>query len=135
MAPPSISALTEMDWGDWEGFGLEELRDRYGEEYARNEALGVDFRPPGGESPRDVQVRVRRWLMSTAADRKSMIAVTHLGVLRAVLAAATGWDMTGKPPVRLQGDALHRFLVDERGIISIVECNVALAAKPGERPM
>ncbi len=132
--PPSATALTEMDWGDWEGFGLEELRHRYGDEFARNEALGLDFRPPGGESPRDVLGRVHPWLLSAAANRTCMIAVTHLGVLRAVLAAATGWDMIGKPPIKLQGDALHRFAVDDRGNISIVECNVALAAKPGEFP-
>jgi 2,3-bisphosphoglycerate-dependent phosphoglycerate mutase len=126
--PPSASALTEMDWGDWEGFGLDELRNRYGDEFARNEASGLDFRPPGGESPRDVLRRVHGWLTATAANRARVVAVTHLGVLRAVLAAATGWDMTGKPPVRLQGDALHRFAVDDRGNISIVECNVVLAA-------
>jgi probable phosphoglycerate mutase len=66
--------------------------------------------------------------MATAANRARVVAVTHLGVLRAVLAAATGWDMTGKPPVRLQGNALHRFAVDDQGNISIVECNVVLAA-------
>jgi len=128
-APPSASALTEMDWGDWEGFSLEELRNRHGAEYTRNEALGLDFRPPGGESPRDVLSRVHRWLLSTAARRARIVAVTHLGVLRVVLAAATDWDMTGKPPVRLQSDALHRFAVDARGKISIVECNVGLVAK------
>ncbi len=59
-----------------------------------------------------------------------MIAVTHLGVLRVMLAAATGWDMTGKPPVRLRSDALHRFAVDARGGVSIVECNVPLVTQP-----
>jgi len=132
--PRSASALIEMDWGAWEGFSLEELRSRYGAEYARNEALGLDFRPPGGESPRDVQGRVHAWLVSAAASRARIVAVTHLGVLRVVLAAATGWDMTGKPPVRLQSDALHRFAVDARGKISIVECNVGLIAKTDNLP-
>jgi broad specificity phosphatase PhoE len=129
--PPFANALAEMDWGEWEGFRLDELRNRYGEEFARNEALGLDFRPPGGESPRDVLGRVHHWLISATANRARVIAVTHLGVLRAVLAAASGWDMTGKPPVPLKNDALHRFAVDERGKISIVECNMALVAKPG----
>ena len=123
-------ALTEMDWGEWEGFALDELRERYGAAYARNEAAGLDFRPPGGESPRDVQARVRDWLVRTAACHGAVRAVTHLGVLRAVLAAATGWDMTGKAPIRLQSDALHRFAVDERGAIAVVECNVSLLHGP-----
>ena len=49
------------------------------------------------------------------AGMNPSIAVTHKGVMRAVLAAATGWDMTGKPPLRLQGGALHRFEVDADG--------------------
>ena len=61
-----------------------------------------------------------------------MVAVTHKGVLRAVLAAATGWDMMGKPPVRLQSGALHRFAVDPDGRVSIVECNVPLVGEPAD---
>jgi probable phosphoglycerate mutase len=60
-----------------------------------------------------------------------VVAVTHKGVLRAVLAAATGWDMMGKPPVRMQNGTLHRFAVDTGGRISIVESNVPLVGKSG----
>jgi len=128
--PRCDSALIEMDWGDWEGFRLDELRARCGAEFVRLEAQGLDFRPPGGESPRDVLHRVRGWLKSAALDEKQVIAVSHNGVLRAVLAAATGWDMTDKPPVRLKPDTLHRFAVARDGAISIVECNVPLALAP-----
>jgi len=126
--PRREDALTEMDWGAWEGLTLAQLRWRFGAEFSRMEALGLDFRPPGGESPRDVRRRVQRWLVEVAAHGDAIAAVTHKGVLRAVLAAATGWDMTCKPPVRLQDDALHRFAVDEAGTIRIVACNVPLRA-------
>lgn len=130
-APRSEPALIEMDWGDWEGFRLDELRLRFGDEFARNEAAGLDFRPPGGESPREVRDRVVRWLATLAPSRQPVVAVTHKGVLRAVLAAATGWDMTSKPPIRLHSGALHEFEVDGDGRISILECNVPLAGKRG----
>jgi probable phosphoglycerate mutase len=120
-----------MDWGEWDGFGLDELRRRFGGEFARHEAAGLDFRPPGGESPRDVRDRVARWLAAIAARRQPVVAVTHKGVLRAVLAAATGWDMTCKPPIRLQSGALHRFEVDAGGRVSLLECNVPLGGKAG----
>lgn len=129
--PRTEPALIEMDWGDWEGYGLDELRLRFGDSFAKNEAAGLDFRPPGGESPRDVRDRVVRWLGALAAHGEPVAAVTHKGVLRAVLAAATGWDMTGKPPVRLQNGALHRFDVDTRGRIAVLQCNVPLAGQPG----
>lgn len=133
--PRCEAALTEMDWGAWEGLTLADLRARFGVEFSRMEDRGLDFRPPGGESPRDVQRRVRRWLVDVATRGESIAAVTHKGVLRAVLAAATGWDMTCKPPVRLRDDALHRFAVDGAGAIAIVACNVSLrAAAIDERP-
>lgn len=131
-APCRESALTEMDWGEWEGFGLDALRDRFGAEFARNEAAGLDFRPPGGESPRDVQHRVQRWLKVIAAQGRPVIAVTHKGVLRAVLATAIGWNMTGKPPIRLQEEALHRFAVDGSGTVLVLECNVPLVTPRGD---
>ena len=131
-APPREEpALIEMDWGDWEGYGLDELRQRFGDAFARNEAAGLDVRPPGGESPRDVRDRVVGWLGEVAARGEPVVAVTHKGVLRAVLAAATGWDMMGKPPIRLRNGALHRFAVDTRGRVSVVECNVPLAGNSG----
>ncbi len=127
VTPLREDALTEMDWGAWEGLTLAELRLRFGAEFARMESRGLDFRPPGGESPRDTQDRVRGWLARAAAGQSPGVAVTHKGVLRAVLALATGWDMTCKPPVRLLADALHRFAVDDDGTVSIVACNVPLA--------
>jgi probable phosphoglycerate mutase len=58
----------------------------------------------------------------------SIVVVTHKGVLRAVLSAATGWDMTAKPPLRLDGAALHRFEIDADGKIGVLEHNIPLAA-------
>ena len=121
-------ALTEMDWGEWEGFDLRTLRERHGEAFARNEAAGLDFRPPGGESPRDVRDRVVRFLAAGATTHEAWIAVSHKGVLRAVLSAATGWDMTGKAPLRLRRDAIHWFAVESGGRIEVLACNVPLAA-------
>ena len=51
-------ALIEMDWGDWEGQVFKQLRRELGDTVRANEARGVDFRPPGGESPREVQARL-----------------------------------------------------------------------------
>jgi probable phosphoglycerate mutase len=120
-------ALIEMDWGDWEGSTLDELRNADGAAFAQNEARGFDFRAPGGESPREVHERLQPWLARVATSPAPVIAVTHLGVLRVIVAAATGWDMTGKPPIRLKSDAVHRFTVDQRGRVAIVECNLPLA--------
>lgn len=124
------SALTEMDWGNWEGQKLDELRAIDADAYARNEACGLDFRPPGGESPREVLARLQPWLERVGASSLPVVAVTHLGVLRVMLAAATGWDMTGKPPLRLASGAAHRFAIDRRGCVTIDACNIPLFSRP-----
>lgn len=110
---PREPRIVEMDWGEWEGERLSDLRERLGDAMALNEARGLDFTPPGGESPRMVLDRVRQWLLEVSVPT---LAVTHRGVIRVILAAATGWDMRGKPPVKLDWRAVHFFEVDAHGI-------------------
>jgi broad specificity phosphatase PhoE len=93
--------LIEMDWGELQGRRLADLRTATPSAMAANEARGLDFRPPGGESPREVCARVRSLLAELAADPRPVVAVCHKGVIRAALALATGWNMQSKPPVRL----------------------------------
>jgi broad specificity phosphatase PhoE len=99
--------LIEMDWGAWEGLSGADLRAAAPAALAANEALGLDFRPPGGESPREVVDRVRALIAELAIDPTPVVAVSHKGVIRAALALATGWDMRTRPPLRLRrADAL-----------------------------
>jgi len=113
--------LMEMRWGEWQGETLEGLRTSLGEAMEENEARGLDFRPPGGESPREVMLRVGEWLREL---KTPTLAVTHRGVIRAVLALATGWDFRGRPPAKLDWTAVHFFDVDEAGRPSVRELNV-----------
>lgn len=101
--------LAEMSWGAWEGRRLAELRTELGAAMRENEARGLDFRPAGGESPREVLARVREWLSEIS---EPTLAITHRGVIRAVLVAATGWDLRGPPPAKLDWNAFHLFQVE-----------------------
>jgi probable phosphoglycerate mutase len=123
--------LIEMDWGAWEGRTVTALRTALGPAMAAAEAKGLDLRPPGGESPREVRERVRRFFRKVAAEGAAQgpaVAVTHKGVIRAALALATGWDMQSDPPVRLRWDALHLFAVASDGTPSVDRLNIPLAA-------
>ena len=119
-------ALTEMDWGSFEGYSLPELRARWGDEFLDNERRGLDFRPPHGESPRDVAARLRCWIETLDAGGPPIIGITHKGVLRALLALATGWQMFDKPPLKLRAAMLHRFTLDEDRRIAVDACNIPL---------
>ena len=116
--------IIEMDWGEWEERTLAELREELGDAMAQNEARGLDFRPPGGESPRAVIERIKPWLREIAAAGVPTLAVTHRGVIRAILAEASGWDMRGKPPAKLDWRAVHFFLLDAQGRPSVERLNV-----------
>ena len=45
--------LIEMNWGEWEGRKLKDLREQHGASLAENEDRGLDMQPPGGETPRE----------------------------------------------------------------------------------
>jgi broad specificity phosphatase PhoE len=108
-------ALVEMSWGEWEGEILKPLRRRLGAEMRGNEARGIDFCPPGGESPRQVQARLEPWLETIAASGEDTAAVVHKGIIRCIYSLASGWDMCGESPVDFAWDALHRFELDTHG--------------------
>ncbi|MBK1696840.1 histidine phosphatase family protein [Rhodovibrio salinarum] len=109
-------ALAERSWGSWEGERLPELRSRYGSDMKNWEARGLDFRAPQGESSRDLQARLMPLLVRLAADATDTLAVTHRGVIRAIYALATGWDMRDKPPEALHDGCLQLFELTGDGL-------------------
>lgn len=115
--------LVEMSWGEWQGRRLAELRAELGDEMRRNEARGWDFRPAGGESPREVLLRVRPWFTEVAARGEPTLAVTHRGVIRAVFAAALEWDMRGAPPHKLDWSAVQLFGLGADGAPRVEQLN------------
>jgi len=118
--------LTEMAWGEWQGASLAGLRASLGAEMVLAEAAGLDFQPPGGESPREVQARVVPLLAEIARSGRSTAAVTHKGLIRAVLSLATGWDMRDKPPHRLSWAAAQLFRLDPAGWPAVERLNLPL---------
>jgi probable phosphoglycerate mutase len=118
--------LIEMSFGEWEGRTLGALRSTHGQAMAELEDRGLDFRAPGGESPRDVQRRLTPWLEEIGARDADVLAITHKGVIRALYAVASGWDMRMKPKDRLTNDAIHVFAIDAEARLRIECMNVAL---------
>lgn len=115
--------LIEMHWGAWEGQSLGSLRQTLGATMADNESRGLDFRPPGGESPREVQARLRPLL---TRQTNPTILVTHKGVLRALYALATGWTMHVKPKQKMLDDHAHAFDTSPDGAIVLTQLNIPL---------
>lgn len=129
LQPVIEPALIEMDWGDYEGHTIAELQAMHGLAFAANEDRGLDLQPPGGESPRQVQARLRPWLQNLAAAGQDAGAVTHKGVIRAILALAFEWPMLGKPPVKLDWRCLQEFRITDVGRPELLAANIPLEPK------
>jgi broad specificity phosphatase PhoE len=129
--PPTDDRLVEMDWAIWEGRTLPDLRSELGDLMAAWEAEGLDFRSPGGESPREVQQRVKPFLSARKNLGENTIAVCHKGVIRAIYALAIGWDMKTKPPRKLKDGCAQIFEIDLDGNPKVHELDVALGSAIG----
>jgi probable phosphoglycerate mutase len=107
--PKTAAALTEMNWGDWEGQrGLDLLADPE-TGFRHIEQWGWNYRPPGGESPAEVDARLQPWLASLDRDA---VVVCHIGIMRVMLARALGWDFTGPAPFRIKRNRLFLLTFD-----------------------
>ena len=122
-AVPIEPRLVEMSHGDWEGRSLAELRATFGAAMIANEARGLDYRAPNGESPRETQARLLPWLIEIAAAGEPVLAISPKGIIRALYAGAAGWDMTGKPRERLRDGGLQGFTVARDGSLAIESLN------------
>ncbi len=128
--PVSIdNRLLEMDWGVWEGHTLKDLRSELGHKMRENEERGRDFCPIGGESPNDVLRRIHPFLVEVGQGERDAAAVTHKGVIRAIFAAATSWNMLGPPPQKLNWSCAQLFTVGSQGHPTVLTLNLTLIAE------
>lgn len=103
-------ALIEMNWGDWEGLHGKDLREDPASGYRDLEDWGWQYTPPGGESPHTIRLRLESWAASLTGDN---VAVCHIGIMRVLLAHATGWNFSGPAPFRIKRNRL--FVIEMRG--------------------
>ena len=108
-APALAEALTEMNWGQWEGQRGADLLADASSGYCHIEHWGWTFRPPGGESVAELAARVAPWLANL---RQHTVAVCHIGIMRVILAQAHGWNFDGPAPFQIKRNRLYPLRVD-----------------------
>lgn len=131
--------LKEMDYGNWEGLGYEELYERDGA-YRREWELAPDrLACPGGESGNDVAERVRGFLQDLIDDHRAwhakasfraatspggptapprerpILAVAHSSTNRILLCVALGTDLRDYRKRFVQGQGNLTVLRWEEG--------------------
>ncbi|WP_170473959.1 histidine phosphatase family protein [Ruegeria arenilitoris] len=107
---PRISdALTEMDWGHWEGQRGQDLIAEPDSTFRHIEDWGWDYRPPQGESPAELWARLKPWLQMLQGEN---LAVCHIGIMRVILAKASGWEFQGPAPFKIKRNRLYIVHLD-----------------------
>lgn len=102
--PEIEPALIEMDWGQWEGSEGAALKADPTSGFRDIDHWGWHFRPPGGETPAELRDRLLPW--ASGLDRDTL-AVCHIGVMRVLLATATGWAFDGPCPFSIKRNRLY----------------------------
>lgn len=79
--------LREQNWGDWVGLTISQIRSRDSAALQAQERAGWNFRPPGGESRREVLTRAAAALKDAAATHPGgeLLVVAHLGVVKCLV--------------------------------------------------
>ena len=108
--PTTVPELIEMNWGQWEGQHGRNLRADPATGYVDIEHWGWDFCPPEGESVAQVRDRVVPWALGLTIDT---VAVCHIGIMRVLLAVATGWGFDGPPPFAVKRNRLYVLTVSD----------------------
>jgi probable phosphoglycerate mutase len=116
--------LREQQFGQWTG---KYWRDIPEDGLRAAEALGWEFRPPGGESRADVRQRAEHALIEAARSSpgRNVLVVTHQGVIKAVLYHLLGRAyLPGEPPA-FDPDRVQRVVCEDGGL-SLGDLDVAL---------
>jgi broad specificity phosphatase PhoE len=85
-----VSALSEISFGEWEGYTIAQLRSRDPQRIAAREHDKWHFLPPGGESYEMVARRMGAWYAELARDA---VVTAHGGTARGLMA----WLGIAKP--------------------------------------
>jgi probable phosphoglycerate mutase len=85
---PTLNAeMRELSIGDWTGLTRTQIEARAADVLRDFEQGGSDVRPGGGESRREIRLRVRGAIAKLVAANpgRRLAVVTHLGAIRALL--------------------------------------------------
>lgn len=92
MEPIVDERWIELDYGDYDGRPLGEIRSETWEQWRTD----LDFAPPNGESIRELGIRVRSALDDLVADgsaaERTTVIVTHVSPIKAATCWALGVD-------------------------------------------
>jgi len=91
--------LNELRAGDFQGLTVEEIKTKFHEEHEKRNLNKLQYRYPGvgGESYLDVIERIRPVIIELERQRRSLLVVCHIAVLRCIYAYFMGTEVEKIP--------------------------------------
>ncbi|KAL7414700.1 6-phosphofructo-2-kinase-domain-containing protein [Mrakia frigida] len=89
-------SLDELDGGVCDGMTYEEIEERYPEDYAARDSDKYDYRYRGGESYRDVVVRLEPVIMELERQ-ENILVIGHQAIIRCLYAYFLGYPQDQLP--------------------------------------
>lgn len=126
-----VNGFREQDWGRWEGLTLQEIKEASHQELAEGVRRGWDFRPPGGDSRREVLQRVMRSLKEQVKKwpGKNLLVITHLGVIKSLLYHIEKREFLPEEPKIIWKDRFHVISSCDSALV-IEQSNITLPGQP-----
>ncbi len=126
--------LREQAWGEWEGKTFHELKNEQPEELAAQIRAGWDFRPPGGESRKEVLQRALPVIQDILQQYsgKRVLVVSHEGIVKSLIYHLAGRAFLPEEKKLLQKRQLH-LLTGSEDELSLGPLNIFPNSKNKKR--
>lgn len=104
--------LIELGYGDWEGLQQAAVKLKWPELLRQWKRTPQHVTFPGGESLKDMQLRVRSFLEHMAGQSGIVLAITHDGVARMAVLEACGQPLSAFRDIRIENASITTFTWD-----------------------
>lgn len=119
-----IDNLREIDFGDWDNLTLQEAETHDPQCFHLFKHDTDQWLPPNGEPYQQFRARVRQSLQEIIATHsKHVLAITHGGVIRAMLAELLQLSTHSAARIGIPLAGLCQLWVDEQGVGSLLRLN------------
>jgi broad specificity phosphatase PhoE len=117
IAPQPRRELRECSWGRWEGRTWDELRSEYAPQMQQRQKELQTFRPPGGESYRDAERRVRPFIdiLLAEAQSRTIGIIAHNMINRALMRQVLGITFDQACRLRQDHHQVYRLEINGEG--------------------
>lgn len=123
-------SLREQSWGKWEGKTFHELKSKHLEEFTKQIRAGWDFRPPYGESRKEVLQRslpvIHKILLDFAG--KHILIVSHEGIVNSLIYHLAGRAFLPEEPKLLENRQIH-LLIGKDETLTLGPVNIFSTSK------